>query len=132
MRFKLYLIEKENRITKQDLTNLEKYADMLFNKLNIDVEFTRHFIERVNDKRNKKQITFSELADLFRKSFRKHGQQIAKFPEGAEAVLNDMATDINLPFAIVWDSRNNELDLVTKTVMRKKNFKTTSRKLRVG
>jgi hypothetical protein len=132
MRFKQYLIEKEDKITLQDLRNLEMYADMLFKNFNIDVEFTKHFFERVNDKRNKKQITFSELANMFRKAYRKHGQRISKFPDGAEAVLKDMASDLNIPFAIVWDSLQNEFDLVTKSIMRKKNFKTRSQELRVG
>ena len=39
----------------------------------------------------------------------------------AEAVLNDMQTDINM---FVSKVDGNELDLVAKTVMRKKNFKT--------
>jgi hypothetical protein len=39
-------------------------------------------------------------------------------------VLKDMQTNINLPFVLKWDSRNNELDLVAKTVMRKPDFKT--------
>lgn len=132
MKFKQYLIEKEDRITIQDLRNLEMYADMLFKNFNIDVEFTRHFFERVNDKRNKKQITFSELSNMFRKAYRKHGQRISKLPDGAEAVLKDMESDLNMPFAIVWDSLQNEFDLITKSIMRKKNFKTRSRELRVG
>jgi hypothetical protein len=42
----------------------------------------------------------------------------------AEAVLKDMQTDVNMPFVLQWDSKNKELDLVAKTVMRKKGFKT--------
>jgi hypothetical protein len=30
-----------------------------------------------------------------------------------------------MPFVLVWDERNEELDLIAKTVMRKKNFKTS-------
>ena len=40
-----------------------------------------------------------------------------------EAVLNDMQTDINMPFALKWDGK--ELDLIAKTVMRKPNFATS-------
>lgn len=40
----------------------------------------------------------------------------------AEAVLQDMRTDINTPFIIEYDRRTGELDLVLKTIMRKKNF----------
>ena len=40
--------------------------------LNIDVEFTKHFMDRVNDARNKTPITPAELTRLFKQSYRKH------------------------------------------------------------
>ena len=54
-------------ITQKQLNAIESYADRLFRAVDIDVEFTRHFIDRVNDSRNKKQITQSELIRLFNK-----------------------------------------------------------------
>ena len=50
-------LQAQKEITKSDLDQLEKYADRLFGAVGIDVEFTRHFLDRVNDERNKKQIT---------------------------------------------------------------------------
>ena len=47
----------------------------------------------------------------------------------AQAVIKDMQSDINLPFVLQWDSVNNELDLIAKTVMRKKNFTTPDQEL---
>ena len=52
-RFTEYLTEK---LSKQDLDQIEKYADKLFAAVGIDIEFTRHFLDRVNDVRNKKLI----------------------------------------------------------------------------
>ena len=40
--------------------------------------------------------------------------------DDAQAVIHDMQTDIN-PF-VLYDDRNKELDLVAKTIMRKKDF----------
>ena len=117
----------DNPISKSDLDNVEKYADRLYKSSGIDVEFTRHFLDRVNDARNKKQITVAELIRLFKQSFKKHGKKIAQLGPDAEAVLNDMQTDINMPFALKWDGK--ELDLIAKTVMRKKNFGTSNPKL---
>ena len=61
--------EKENghdkEITKSDLDQIEKYADRVFGALDIDVEFTRHFLDRVNDVRNQRQITSAELHKTF-------------------------------------------------------------------
>ena len=110
-------------ITKSDLNQIERYADRLFAAVGIDVEFTRHFLDRVNDARNKAQITSAELIRLFKQSFKKYGKKIAQLGPDAQAVINDMKTDINMPF--VLNLKGNELELVAKTVMRKKDFRTS-------
>ena len=114
-------------ITKSDLDQVEKFADRLFAKVGIDVEFTRHFMDRVNDARNKKDITPSELTRLFKQSYSKYGKKIAQLGPDAEAVINDMKTNINVPFVLIL--KGNELELVARTVMRKKDFKTSGPKL---
>jgi|TARA_R110000868_G_scaffold123970_3_gene327975 hypothetical protein len=115
------------QITKKDLDAIEVYADRLYKSVGIDVEFTKHFLDRVNDARNKKQITVSELIRLFKQSYKKYGKKIAQLGPDAEAVINDMQTDVNMPFALKWDGK--ELDLIAKTVMRKKDFATSNQKL---
>ena len=125
--FSTYIFE---RISKSDLDQIEKYADRLFASLGIDVEFTRHFHDRVNDERNKKPINQAELVRLFRLTYKKYGKKIAQMNPDAEAVITDMETDVNMPFVINLD-KGEMLDLVAKTVMRKKDFKTSSQKLRV-
>ena len=123
--------KKENghdkEITKSDLDQIEKYADRVFGALDIDVEFTRHFLDRDNDVRNQRQITSAELTRLIKQSYKKFGKTIRKLGPDAEAVISDMRTDINMPF--VLNLKGGELELVAKTVMRKKNFKTTNPKL---
>ena len=113
-------------ITQGDLDQIETYADRLFAKVGIDVEFTQHFIDRVNDARNQKQISMAELTRLFKQQYKKNGKKIAQLGPGAEAVMKDMQTDVNMPFALVWDKQSQELDLIAKTVMRKKNFGTSN------
>jgi len=123
--------QSEKEIKKSDLDQVEKYADRIFASLGIDVEFTRHFLDRVNDERNKKQITVAELIRMFKQSYKKYGKKIAQLGPDAEAVINDMQTDVNMPFALKWDNKNQELDLVAKTVMRKKNFATSNQKFQL-
>ena len=118
-------------ISQQDLDAIEKYADKLFAKVGIDVEFTRHFLDRANDERNKKPITAPELIRIFRQEYKRWAKPIAQLGPDAEAVMKDMATDINVPFVLKWDRENGELDLVAKTVMRKPNFKTPDREFPV-
>ena len=117
-------------ISKSDLDQIEKYADKLFAAVGIDVEFTRHFLDRANDERNKKPISTAELIGLFKKTYKKHGKKIPALGPDAEAVIKDMRTDINVPFVLNID-KNGMLDLVAKTVMRKQNFKTTNMELPV-
>ena len=114
----------EKKITQSDLDQIEKYADRLFAALKIDVQFTKHFMDRVNDARNIKQITVAELIRLFKQAYRRYGKKIAKMPDDANAVINDMKTNINLPF--VMNYKKGEIELVAKTVMRKKNFTTSA------
>ena len=116
-------------VSDKDLKEVERYADSLFKAVGVDIQFTKHFLERVNDERNIKQITVDELSELFRKTFKMYGTRIPKLGKDAEAVLNDMKTNINLPFVLKWDDKSQELDLVAKTVMRKKNFMTPNKKL---
>ncbi len=124
----MFLLERF--VTKSDLNQIEKYADKIFAKVGIDVEFTRHFVDRVNDERNKRQISPAELVRIFNKTYQKHGKTIARLGPDAEAVMKDMKTDINMPFVLNL-ARNGMLELVAKTIMRKKDFKTSNKKFTV-
>ena len=121
----------ENTIQKVDIAQLEKFADRLFGKVGIDVEFTKHFMDRVNDIRNQKPITMSELTRLFKQEYKRWGKPIAQMGPDSQAVMKDLQTDINLPFVLKWDEDNNELDLIAKTVMRKADFKTPNKEFPV-
>ena len=123
--------EVDKPVTQADIDQLEIFADRLFAKVGIDVEFTRHFLDRVNDERNVRQITISELTRLFKQEYKKWGKKIAQLGPDAEAVMKDLQTDINMPFALRWDSKNQELDLIAKTVMRKQNFRTPNQEFAV-
>ena len=89
-------------VTQQQLDALEKVLDQVFSKVGIDIEFTRHFIDRVNDERNIKPISIKELAMLFKKEFIKYGKPIAQLGPDAQAVMKDLETDINIPFVLNW------------------------------
>lgn len=114
----------ESKMTQAQLSSLEKILDKAFARLGIDITFTKHFFDRVNDARNKEQITPKEIALLFKKEYVKYGKPISKLPPGSEAVMKDLESDINIPFVIKYDEKNKEIDLVAKTIMRKKNFTT--------
>ena len=117
----------EEEVTPKQLNDLEKFADKLLKKFNIDVTFTRHFVDRMNDPRNSPEIKVSELQRLFKKIQKNKGKNILSNPD-IEAVLKDMSTDLNLP--VVINYRDGEFEIVNKTIMRKKNFGTSSKVLK--
>ena len=125
---KLKNLIKED-ISISQLNQVEKHLDKIWAKVGIDVEFTRHFHDRVNDERNKKPISTAEIIRIYREIYKKYGKPISKLSNGVEILLKDMSTDINVPVVLKWDGK--EFDMIAKTVMRKKNFKSRTRKYAV-
>ena len=114
------------RIEIGELNVLEVELDKLFKRYKIDIEFTYHFKQRMNDPRNKKPITIEELRKIFLSTHKKYGRRISGNEDAFEAVLKDLSTNINIPFVFQdkKDPASKERDLKAKTVMRKKNFGT--------
>ena len=84
-------------------------------------------MDRLNDPRNDPEIEVSELQRFFKKIQRNKGVGILSSPD-IEAVLKDMETNLNLP--VVIKKKGNEFEVLNKTIMRKPNFKTTSKVIR--
>lgn len=117
-------------VTQKQLNDLEKFADRLLDKFGIDIEFTRHFADRMNDDRNKPAISIAELQRVFKKIAKNKAKDIRQNPD-IEAVLKDIQADLNLPIVINYDSEKDEYEVVNKTIMRKKNFGTSSKVIKV-
>ena len=124
---KLYHKMYGEDVSQKQIDDLEKFADRMLAKHNIDITFTRHFVDRMNDKRNDPEIKVAELQKFFKKVQQKKGSQIKANPD-IEAVLKDMSTNLNLP--VVINYKNGEFEVVHKTIMRKKNFSTSSKELK--
>ena len=124
--FKQHLAEAEAKscdlIGMKQIKQFEKIVDQLFKKYDIDFNFTRHFGDRMSDSRNTPCISLKELAEFIKKVYAKKGKSL-KDVAGAEAVLKDIQKDLNIPVAVTYDRRKDEFDVVMKTIMRKKNFK---------
>jgi hypothetical protein len=120
-------IYNNEEVSQKQIDDLEKFADRMLAKYDIDVTFTRHFVDRMNDNRNDPEIKVAELQKFFKKIQKKKGSQIKANPD-IEAVLKDMSTNLNLP--VVINYKNGEFEVVHKTIMRKKNFSTSSKELK--
>ena len=130
IREELQIVMKEF-MTRRDLKFVDDYADELFNDVGVDVEFTTHFMDRLNDSRNVKDIEPIELIDLFKKLYEKYGQKLPTLRKGTNALVNDVNSNINIPFTLVWDKERREFDMVNKTIMRTKKFHSNDMKLKV-
>lgn len=110
-------------VTPAEISQVERFADALWSRLGVDVVLTAnaHFIERVNDVRNGKEVSVAEMIRLFKKEYMKYGKDIASL-DNTEAVMRDLATSINVPFAL-RDTPNGKV-MIPKTIMRKPDFKT--------
>lgn len=111
-------------VSKKEISDLEKFGDRLLKKFDIDIEFTKHFADRMNDKRNDPEIKIAELQRLFKKIQRNKGSEIKKHG-GMEVVLKDISKDLNLPVAI--KKKDDEFEVINKTIMRKKDFKSSNK-----
>ena len=117
-----YMESVQNGLIGLDqIKKFESVVDKLFAKYDIDFNFTRHFGDRMDDSRNNPSITLKELAEFIKKMYKRQGKSI-KSIAGAEAVLKDIQSDLNIPVAVTYDRNNDEFDVVLKTIMRKKNF----------
>ena len=59
-----------------EIHDAEAHIHQAFRVIGVEVEFTKHFIERINHERNKKDITVKELERLFGKALKTYGKKI--------------------------------------------------------
>ena len=111
----------DEKVNQSQIDQLEKFADRILAKYDIDVEFTRHFVDRLNDPRNNPEIKVAELQKFFKKIQKNKGKDIKSNPD-TQVVLKDLTTSLNLP--VVINYKDGEFEVVNKTIMRKKDFKT--------
>ena len=109
-------------VTQAQINDLEKFADRLLSKFDVDIEFTKHFADRMNDERNNPPIKISELQSLFKKIAKDKAKKIKSHPN-SQVVLKDLQKDLNLPIVVDLDKKG-EIEVRHKTIMRKKNFTT--------
>jgi hypothetical protein len=136
LRFSQFILEANDTcpiLTNAHLKAFENFVDKLFKKFNIDFEFTKHFRERMSDERNDPCIDMKELAQMIQKIYKKYQggeKSLSKYAD-TEAVIKDLQTDLNMPVAIEYDRKNDELVVIAKTIMRKKNFRTPSPEIKL-
>jgi len=109
-------LQKLDEMSKSNLKAVEDYADSQLNP--IDVEFTNHFFDRLNDPRNLKPISTAELIGFFKRLAKNKKELLSFLDKYEEIVAKDTKTNINIPLV------NDINKIIAKTIMRKPNFST--------
>lgn len=113
---------REN-ISKKELDDIEQYADQQLEP--IDVEFTHHFFQQLKNPRNGKEISKAELIGFFKRLSRNKESLQSFLQRYDEIVVTDNRSNINVPFV------NLVNQILAKTVMRKTDFKTNNKRMRI-
>ena len=105
---------RKDLLEKVNMDRIEDYADDVLNPT--DVEFTRHFFDRLTRVEHDKDITDAELIGFFKRLAKKKKQFDKFMKQYDEFIVKDKRTDLNIPFV----KRVNQI--IAKTIMRKKDF----------
>ena len=107
-----------------DLKKIDAFADKKLSPK--DVVLTgKHFFDRLNDKRNQKEISNAELIGFFKRLSRKKKEFLEFLNKYKQVVATDNRTNINIPFMVQANR------IIAKTIMRKKGFTTTNKTIQV-
>ena len=138
---KIHNILKE--MSHSDAVSTENALDMLFADIGLDVEFSKHFLNRTLDdgqkgrndyhahsKSREKDITKEEIINVFSELKKHYGKKLYDARNDANefvGVRKDATTHLNIPFSIDYDKVYNKMHKLTAiTVMRKDNFHVTN------
>jgi hypothetical protein len=102
-----------------DLVKIDKYADTQLNPFDV-VLTDKHFFDRLQDPRNKKDISAAELIGFFKRLGKNKKKFVEFLNQYNQIVAKDNRTKINIPFM----KQANKV--IAKTIMRKDDFKTPS------
>ena len=127
--FENFVFEYINRETLKDV---ERHLDRLFKKIDMDIAFTDHFYDRLNHERNKTEITTKELIDAFDSTYKEFGPKLVDQGDLYAAVIQDMKSDVNIPFVLKYNPKSGDLVLVAKTIMRTPHFFSNEPKIKVN
>ena len=107
------------KMSASDVDAVEDFADKKLDPVDVDLT-SDHFFDRLNDPRNKKEISGAELIGFFKRLSKRKKEFIDFLRQYKELVVTDDRTNINIPFMKLANKA------IAKTVMRKPDFQTSS------
>jgi len=110
------------KMSASDVDAVEDFADKKLDPVDVDLT-SDHFFDRLNDPRNKKEISGAELIGFFKRLSKRKKEFIEFLRQYKELVVTDDRTNINIPFMKLANKA------IAKTVMRKPDFQTSNPQL---
>lgn len=110
-------------MSTQELRDSEYVIEWLFKDLKLDVVWSTHFVQRVTGR--EQNVQKQELVAAFQKLKEKYGSRLVQAQQNHEhfvAVLKDLSSELNIPFAVHFDKENphkHKYTLYGITIMRK-------------
>jgi hypothetical protein len=110
-----------------EVSSVERDIASKWKQRGVKFDFSRHFMDRVNDKRNNPPISQDELHTFFLRVFEKLGKKIGNIRmrpgEDMEGVFSIRSMALHVPFVIRYEKdQGNGLILLAQTILRKKKF----------
>ena len=105
-----------------EVRSLEQKLDKMFEPFGVDIVFTRHVVkDRLLTGQREGGVTADEILDVFKRFIARYKDKLTK--KEWEAVIKDVRTKLNLPVTYKKDALEGDMDMIVKTIMKKRDFK---------
>ena len=128
-------VPKEGMEENVNFNSLERALDEMFDDLDIDINFTKHFKERVIER----GLTEEDIIELMEKIHDRYGDEVADMPKDSNRVFSHITRLVDVASTMGTYGHDGLRDLYLKTAYKRKNrnepeFRTnyTSPKLKVA
>jgi len=111
-----------NEMSMGEVRSLEQKLDKMFEPFGVDIVFTRHVVkDRLLTGQREGGVTADEILDVFKRFIARYKDKLTK--KEWEAVIKDVRTKLNLPVTYKKDALEGDMDMIVKTIMKKRDFK---------
>lgn len=105
-----------------EVRSLEQKLDKMFEPFGVDIVFTRHVVkDRLLTGQREGGVTADEIFDVFKRFIARYKDKLTK--KEWEAIIKDVRTKLNLPVTYKKDALEGDMDMIVKTIMKKRDFK---------
>lgn len=109
---------------------LSQKLDKMFAPFGVEVIFTRHVTnDRLLTGQREGGVTADEIIGVFQRFIARYKDRFGK--KEWEAVIKDVRTKLNLPVIYKKDALEGDFDMIIKSIMKKRDFRSSGKVLTV-